>query len=96
MHPTGSREQNYRPENCGICHTSLIKKAGSGFWEGGKGEAENPFSFLESRTFPPCPTIDGIALVLLGMSDGLVVCFHASSTSMGCVINACGVASTNG
>lgn len=32
-----SREQNYRPEDCGICHSSLIKKAGSGFWEGGKG-----------------------------------------------------------
>ncbi|KAK3175150.1 hypothetical protein OEA41_002396 [Lepraria neglecta] len=28
---------NYRPEDCGICHSSLIKKAGSGFWEGGKG-----------------------------------------------------------
>ena len=32
-----SREQNYRPEDCSICHSSLIKKAGSGFWEGGKG-----------------------------------------------------------
>ena len=32
-----SREQNYRPEDCGICHSSLIKKVGSGFWEGGKG-----------------------------------------------------------
>lgn len=32
-----SREQNYRPEDCGTCHSSLIKKAGSGFWEGGKG-----------------------------------------------------------
>ena len=32
-----SREQNYRPEDCGVCHSSLIKKAGSGFWEGGKG-----------------------------------------------------------
>lgn len=32
-----SREQNYRPEDCGICHGSLIKKVGSGFWEGGKG-----------------------------------------------------------
>lgn len=32
-----SREQNYRPEDCGICHVSLVKKAGSGFWEGGKG-----------------------------------------------------------
>ncbi|KAL6714469.1 hypothetical protein ACLMJK_007893 [Lecanora helva] len=32
-----SREQNYRPEECGICRGSLVKKAGSGFWEGGKG-----------------------------------------------------------
>ena len=32
-----SREQNYRPEDCGICHSSVVKKAGSGFWEGGKG-----------------------------------------------------------
>ena len=32
-----SREQNYRPEDCGMCHSSLVKKAGSGFWEGGKG-----------------------------------------------------------
>ncbi|KAL4817498.1 CHY zinc finger-domain-containing protein [Aspergillus spinulosporus] len=32
-----SREQIYRPENCGICRSYLIGKAGSGFWEGGKG-----------------------------------------------------------
>lgn len=32
-----SREQNYRPEDCGICHAHLTKKAGKGFWEGGKG-----------------------------------------------------------
>lgn len=32
-----SREQNYRPDDCGICHMSVVKKAGSGFWEGGKG-----------------------------------------------------------
>ncbi|KAA8644311.1 uncharacterized protein ATNIH1004_008512 [Aspergillus tanneri] len=32
-----SREQIYRPENCGICRAVLIGKAGSGFWEGGKG-----------------------------------------------------------
>ncbi|KAK5108429.1 hypothetical protein LTR62_008316 [Meristemomyces frigidus] len=32
-----SREQNYRPEDCGICHAVLIGKRGSGFWEGGKG-----------------------------------------------------------
>lgn len=32
-----SREQNYRPEDCAFCRASVIKKAGSGFWEGGKG-----------------------------------------------------------
>ncbi|KAJ5899445.1 hypothetical protein N7495_004189 [Penicillium taxi] len=32
-----SREQIYRPENCGICKAVLIGKKGSGFWEGGKG-----------------------------------------------------------
>ncbi len=32
-----SREQNYRPDDCGVCHADLVKKAGSGFWEGGKG-----------------------------------------------------------
>ncbi|RDL37111.1 Uncharacterized protein BP5553_04544 [Venustampulla echinocandica] len=33
-----SREQNYRPEDCGFCHRTLIgKKGGGGFWEGGKG-----------------------------------------------------------
>ena len=32
-----SREQNYRSEDCGFCKASVIKKAGSGFWEGGKG-----------------------------------------------------------
>lgn len=32
-----SREQNYRPEDCGFCRASVVKKAGSGFWEGGKG-----------------------------------------------------------
>jgi len=33
----GSREQNYRPEDCGICHSVLVGKRGNGFWEGGKG-----------------------------------------------------------
>lgn len=32
-----SREQNYRPEDCGVCHSMLIGKKGHGFWEGGKG-----------------------------------------------------------
>ena len=32
-----SREQNFRPEDCGICRMVLIGKSGSGFREGGKG-----------------------------------------------------------
>ncbi|KAF2837538.1 hypothetical protein M501DRAFT_977802 [Patellaria atrata CBS 101060] len=32
-----SREQNYRPEDCGICHSALTGKKSTGFWEGGKG-----------------------------------------------------------
>jgi uncharacterized CHY-type Zn-finger protein len=32
-----SREQNYRPEDCGVCGRSLIGRRGGGFWEGGKG-----------------------------------------------------------
>lgn len=32
-----SREQNYRPEDCGVCHAVLVGKRGQGFWEGGKG-----------------------------------------------------------
>ncbi|KAK0120057.1 hypothetical protein ONS95_011470 [Cadophora gregata] len=33
-----SREQNYKPEDCGVCHGSLVgKKSVGGFWEGGKG-----------------------------------------------------------
>ncbi|KAK0770727.1 hypothetical protein LTR91_000943 [Friedmanniomyces endolithicus] len=33
-----SREQNFRPEDCGICHAVLVGKRGQAFWEGGKGE----------------------------------------------------------
>jgi len=32
-----SREQNFRPEDCGTCHASLVARHGTGFWEGGKG-----------------------------------------------------------
>ena len=32
-----SREQNYRPEDCGVCGKSLVGRRGVGFWEGGKG-----------------------------------------------------------
>lgn len=32
-----SREQNYRPEDCGVCGKELVGRKGGGFWEGGKG-----------------------------------------------------------
>ncbi|KAF2870372.1 hypothetical protein BDV95DRAFT_79771 [Massariosphaeria phaeospora] len=32
-----SREQNYRPKDCGICHAFLTIRPGKGFWEGGQG-----------------------------------------------------------
>ncbi|KAL8960480.1 MAG: hypothetical protein Q9193_002824 [Seirophora villosa] len=32
-----SREQHYRPEECGLCRQLVVGKKGSGFWEGGKG-----------------------------------------------------------
>lgn len=32
-----AREQNYRPEDCGICRKLLVGKKATGFWEGGKG-----------------------------------------------------------
>ncbi|KAL9000669.1 MAG: hypothetical protein Q9169_000705 [Polycauliona sp. 2 TL-2023] len=32
-----SREQNYRPEDCGLCRATVVGKKGTGFWEGGKG-----------------------------------------------------------
>ncbi|KAF2795061.1 hypothetical protein K505DRAFT_324317 [Melanomma pulvis-pyrius CBS 109.77] len=32
-----SREQNYRPKDCGICHAWLTVKPSRGFWEGGQG-----------------------------------------------------------
>ncbi|KAF4537029.1 Zinc finger CHY-type protein [Lasiodiplodia theobromae] len=44
-----SREQNYRPEDCGICHATLVGKKGSGFWEGGK----DPFTTRDRVLLPP-------------------------------------------
>ncbi|OCL07203.1 hypothetical protein AOQ84DRAFT_342149 [Glonium stellatum] len=32
-----SREQNYRPKDCGLCHAWLTVRPGKGFWEGGQG-----------------------------------------------------------
>ncbi|PGH13332.1 hypothetical protein AJ79_03749 [Helicocarpus griseus UAMH5409] len=47
-----SREQIYRPENCGICHSTLVGKAGSGFWEGGKGTRDkNRMSRKDPRKY---------------------------------------------
>jgi len=50
----GSREQNYRPEDCGVCHASLTARKGHGFWEGGKGEfvPKKPSLFRSKRFFP--------------------------------------------
>ncbi|EAW18154.1 uncharacterized protein NFIA_080980 [Aspergillus fischeri NRRL 181] len=41
-----SREQIYRPENCGICRAVLVGKAGSGFWEGGKASDPRKYKRL--------------------------------------------------
>jgi hypothetical protein len=48
----GSREQNYRPEDCGICHSVLIGRKGSGFWEGGKGMPSCLFLFVLASLLP--------------------------------------------
>lgn len=32
-----SREQNYRPHDCGVCRANLVGERARGFWEGGKG-----------------------------------------------------------
>ena len=32
-----SREQRYRPEDCGVCHANLVGRRSTGFWEGGEG-----------------------------------------------------------
>ncbi|KAF2091714.1 hypothetical protein K490DRAFT_31585, partial [Saccharata proteae CBS 121410] len=44
-----SREQNYRPETCGICHATLIRSKGSGFWEGGKGTSVGGITFTRAH-----------------------------------------------
>lgn len=46
-----SREQIYRPENCGICKAVLIGKAGSGFWEGGKGTRNRALMSRKGMSF---------------------------------------------
>jgi hypothetical protein len=41
-----SREQNYRPDDCHFCRSSLVAKIGHGFWEGGKGKAISSLLFI--------------------------------------------------
>lgn len=45
-----SREQIYRPEACGICKATLVGKAGSGFWEGGKGTRNRALMSRKGRS----------------------------------------------
>ena len=53
---TGSREQNYRPEDCGLCHAGLVGKKGHGFWEGGKGTRDKSrMSRKDPRKFKRMP-----------------------------------------
>lgn len=52
----GSREQNYRPEDCSICHAGLVGKKGHGFWEGGKGTRDRTrMSRKDPRKFKRLP-----------------------------------------
>ena len=48
-----SREQIYRPEDCAICRATLVGKAGSGFWEGGKGTRNRVLMSRKGRLFLP-------------------------------------------
>lgn len=52
----GSREQNYRPEDCSVCHSGLVGKKGHGFWEGGKGTRDKSrMSRKDPRKFKRAP-----------------------------------------
>jgi hypothetical protein len=54
--PPGSREQNYRPEDCSLCHQGLVGKKGHGFWEGGKGTRDKSrMSRKDPRKFKRAP-----------------------------------------
>jgi len=60
----GSREQNFRPEDCGVCHASLIARKGHGFWEGGKGKSflNSPFARFSFGTKPKwLPSPNGVS-----------------------------------
>jgi len=58
---TGSREQNFRPKDCGICHAWLTVRPGKGFWEGGQGE----LLFLYQFYVWPLPDSAGCLAILL-------------------------------
>ncbi|RMZ75022.1 hypothetical protein DV737_g5528, partial [Chaetothyriales sp. CBS 132003] len=57
-----SREQNYRPDDCGICHASLVGRKGGGFWEGGKGTRDRvKMSRKDPRKYRYKKVVDGEA-----------------------------------
>ncbi|RMD43411.1 hypothetical protein DV735_g1747, partial [Chaetothyriales sp. CBS 134920] len=57
-----SREQNYRPDVCGICHASLVGRRGGGFWEGGKGTRDRVrMSRKDPRKYRNKKAVDGEA-----------------------------------
>lgn len=70
----GSREQNYRPEDCATCHSVLIGRKGHGFWEGGKGTSfVAPFLacgalFVTCARCNDCDTTHGILVYLVSPS----------------------------
>ncbi|KAF1809775.1 hypothetical protein P152DRAFT_148701 [Eremomyces bilateralis CBS 781.70] len=49
-----SREQNYRTEDCVVCHGNLVgSKRGTGFWEGGRQVLPFSLSFNLESWIPP-------------------------------------------
>ncbi|RMZ92392.1 hypothetical protein DV736_g378, partial [Chaetothyriales sp. CBS 134916] len=55
-----SREQNYRPDDCGICYASLVGRKGGGFWEGGKGTRDRvKMSRNDPRKYKHRKVVDG-------------------------------------
>ena len=76
-----SREQIYRPENCGICHAILIGKAGSGFWEGGKGTRNR---VLMSRKGMYLLTFPSLSMCILTISRSAEVQASWRDDTWGC------------
>jgi uncharacterized CHY-type Zn-finger protein len=80
-----SREQHYRPEDCGFCHSGLIGKKSGGFWGGyPKEHIPTPFhyeamSLLAAVLFPhSVPRIDTRPSNGYGRESALFFpCFHA-------------------